>query len=124
MSLYRHRLNRLQTGVRASLAALVYGKALKISSSVSDANKVVSIMGIDIDSVSGAAEMLHETWGQFAELTTGMILLAREVNWLWPVPLAIVSGMPVVLHGLTQANRSLYRSVIPDDQVRFRTDTG
>ncbi|KAL3951875.1 hypothetical protein ACCO45_013592 [Purpureocillium lilacinum] len=34
--------------------------------------------------------MLHETWGQFAELATGMILLAREVKWLWPLPLAII----------------------------------
>ncbi|OAQ71684.1 ABC multidrug transporter [Purpureocillium lilacinum] len=89
-SLYRHRLNRLQIGIRASLVALVYDKALKISSDVFDANRVVTIMGTDIDSVSGAGEMLHETWGQFAELATGMILLAREVKWLWPLPLAII----------------------------------
>jgi len=94
-SLYRHRLNRLQIGIRASLVALVYDKALKISSDVFDANRVVTIMGTDIDGVSGAGEMLHETWGQFAELATGMILLAREVKWLWPLPLAIIVGMPI-----------------------------
>lgn len=104
--------------IRASLVALVYDKALKISSDVSDANKVVTIMGTDIDGVSGAGEMLHETWGQFAELVTGMILLAREVKWLWPLPLAIIVGMPVS-NAWSEAHRSRYCSVISGEQVRW-----
>ena len=97
--------------------ALVYDKALKISSDVFDANRVVTIMGTDIDSVSGAGEMLHETWGQFAELATGMILLAREVKWLWPLPLAIIVGM-TVSKAWSEVKRSRYCSVISGEQVR------
>lgn len=76
--------------IRGSLVTLVYDKSLNISSNVSDAGKVLTIMSTDIDGVSSAGEMFHETWAMFMELVIGMVLLAREVRWLWPVPLALI----------------------------------
>ncbi|KJZ76224.1 hypothetical protein HIM_04306 [Hirsutella minnesotensis 3608] len=46
----------------------------------------------DVDGVIGTGEMFHETWAHLVELTIGIVILARQVHWLWPVPLIIVCG--------------------------------
>lgn len=85
-----HRLNRLQIVMRASLVGLVYDKALNLSHDGSDAGRVVTIMSTDIDGVCDTGALLHATWGQFFELAAGLVLLAREVGWLFPVPLVTI----------------------------------
>jgi len=44
----------------------------------------------DADSLDGIAEMFHETWAQIIEVVIGVILLASEVGWIWPLPLFLI----------------------------------
>ncbi|KAK5995410.1 ABC multidrug transporter B [Cladobotryum mycophilum] len=89
-SLYYRRLNKVEVMMRGSLISLIYNKVLNISSNVSDAARVVTIMSTDVNETATAGQLLHETWAKLFELIIGVILLAREVNWLWPLPFVII----------------------------------
>jgi hypothetical protein len=47
-------------------------------------------MGADADGLEGVPEMFHETWAQILEVVIGIILLSREVDWVWPLPLVLI----------------------------------
>lgn len=91
-AIHRHRLNRLEVMVRASLAALVYNKATELDSKASNAGRAVTLMSTDVDGIIDAGELFHETWMQLVELTVGVIILASQVKWLSPLPFAIMFG--------------------------------
>ena len=76
--------------MQSSLTALVYNKTLSRNYQDVDAGHAMTLMGSDIDGVSDAAEMAHETWAYVTELVIGVIILASQVKWFWPVPLAII----------------------------------
>ncbi|KAH7134057.1 P-loop containing nucleoside triphosphate hydrolase protein [Dactylonectria macrodidyma] len=105
-SLYQHRLNRLQIMMRGSLTTLIYNKALNMSSESTDAGKVITLMSTDIAGVMNAGTMFHETWGQFLELTIGLIILASQVRWVWPVPLILIFFSSRVSHYVAKNIRS------------------
>lgn len=88
--MYKNTLNKLDILIRESLVHLVYDKTLNLSHHGSDAGRVVTLMSTDIDSASEMGRLLHASWGQAVELVIGMILLAREVGWVFPVPLVII----------------------------------
>ena len=48
-------------------------------------------MSTDVDNLDGAGEMFHETRAQVVEVTVGLVLLEREVGWLWPLPVVLLS---------------------------------
>ncbi len=90
MAVYQHRLNRLKIVVRGSLVGLIYSKSLTIQSGIYDDGKAVTLMSSDADSLGTTTEMVHETWARVVEVLLGMTMLAREVGWVWPVPLIII----------------------------------
>ena len=87
---YRHRLNKFQISIEASLVTLIYNKCLNISSQVPDDGRALTLMSSDVESVSHYGEMFHETWAQLIEVLVGLFLLSREVSWLFPVPIVII----------------------------------
>ncbi|KAI1875114.1 uncharacterized protein JN550_002543 [Neoarthrinium moseri] len=87
---YQNRLNRLSVMTRGVLVSLVHDKALKSSNDTLNAGKVVTLMSNDVDSLTDVAGMFHETWAQIIEVAIGVVLLAREVGWLWPLPLVFI----------------------------------
>lgn len=76
--------------VKTSLVHLVYDKALKTNTDRSDAGRIVTIMTTDIEGISDIGSEFHETWGQFFELAISLVLLSKQVGWLWPLPVALV----------------------------------
>ncbi|KAJ2990299.1 hypothetical protein NUW58_g3015 [Xylaria curta] len=55
-----------------------------------DNGEASTLMSTDADSLDGVGEMIHETWAQVVEVIVGIILLAREVGWIWPLPLFLI----------------------------------
>lgn len=51
---------------------------------------MLTLFSTDVDGLDTIGEMFHETWGQVLEVTIGILLLSREVGWLFPVPLIII----------------------------------
>lgn len=76
--------------LRGTLIGLLHSHTLQARGNDEDDGKVVSLMSNDISNIENSGETLHETWGQFLEVVVGMILLAREVGWLWPLPLMLI----------------------------------
>ena len=55
-------------------------------------------MSTDTEGLDGVPEMFHETWAQILEVVIGIVLLSREVGWIWPLPLILIfcgSSQPV-----------------------------
>jgi hypothetical protein len=89
-SIYQHRLRRLEVAMKSSFICLVYNKTLSISSNAANAGRAMTVMSTDVDIVSGTGDLFHETWGQILELIFGLIILANQVGWIWPVPIVII----------------------------------
>lgn len=49
-----------------------------------------TFMSTDVDTLDGIAEMFHETWAQVLEVVIGVVLLAGEVGWIWPLPIFLI----------------------------------
>ncbi|QLI66506.1 ABC multidrug transporter B [Metarhizium brunneum] len=120
-SMYKNTLNKLDILIRESLVHLVYDKTLNLSHHGSDAGRVVTLMSTDIDSVSEMGRLLHASWGQAVELVIGMILLAREVGWVFPVPLVIIVFASRVSRFVAQNVRSRTKSWNDATQARIST---
>lgn len=88
--MYLHRLNRLEIMTRGALTTLLFDRTLEVRGSDEEDGRVVTLMSTDISNVQNSGEMVHEAWGQASEVLGGMLLLAREVGWLWPVPLVFI----------------------------------
>lgn len=50
----------------------------------------ITLVSTDVDTLDGIGEMVHETWAQALEVVVGVILLSREVGWIWPLPLFLI----------------------------------
>jgi ATP-binding cassette subfamily C (CFTR/MRP) protein 1 len=89
-SVYQQRLNRLKLATRSAIVGLVHDKTIKSRSLSYDDGESTTLMSTDADSLDGIAEMVHETWAQIIEVMVGIVLLAREVGWIWPLPLFLI----------------------------------
>jgi len=69
---------------------LIHDKTMNSPSIAYDNGESTTLMSTDADSLDGVAEMFHETWAQLVEVVIGVILLAREVGWIWPLPLLLI----------------------------------
>ncbi|KAI1780180.1 ABC transporter [Hypoxylon cercidicola] len=87
---YQHSLNKLRIMIRAALIALIHNKAVNSYAETTSEGRVLTLASTDVDGLDTIGEMCHETWGQILEVTVGIILLSREVGWLFPVPLVII----------------------------------
>ncbi|KAK0640764.1 P-loop containing nucleoside triphosphate hydrolase protein [Cercophora newfieldiana] len=89
-ALFKHRINRLEVMIRGAVVGLINNKSLSHHSSHYDDGQAVTLMSTDADNVARAASMFHGAWAQAVEVVLGMTMLAREVGWIWPVPLVII----------------------------------
>lgn len=63
---------------------------MRMKADIYDDGRAVTLMSTDADNIGNTAEMFHETWARFLEVIVGMTMLAREVGWVWPLPLVII----------------------------------
>lgn len=76
--------------MKSSLVGLIHEKTMNSPSSTYDSGESTTLMSTDADSLDGVAEMFHETWAQIVEVMVGVVLLAGEVGWIWPLPLFLI----------------------------------
>ena len=76
--------------VRSPLVGLIHNKAMNSPSVSYDNGESTTLMSTDTDSLNTVAEMFHETWAQMFGVVIGIILLAAEVGWIWPLPLFLI----------------------------------
>lgn len=76
--------------IKSALVGLIHDKTIKSSSIAYDNGESITLMSTDADSLDDIAEMFHETWAQVVEVVIGVCLLAREVGWIWPLPLFLI----------------------------------
>jgi hypothetical protein len=76
--------------VRGAVVGLINHKSLSQKSGDYDDGRAVTLMSTDADNVTEAAPMFHEAWAQILEVILGLAMLAREVGWVFPVPLVII----------------------------------
>ena len=78
--------------IRGCLVGLIHSTTLIRRDEGSEDGKIVTLMSNDVGALEESAEMFHETWAQVLEVVIGVILLAREVGWVWPLPLCIIAS--------------------------------
>ncbi|KAF2968293.1 hypothetical protein GQX73_g5239 [Xylaria multiplex] len=89
-AIYQNSLNILKLMTRSALIGLIHEKIMDSPSISYDDGEASTLMSTDADSLDGIAEMFHETWAQIIEVLIGITLLAREVGWIWPLPLFLI----------------------------------
>ncbi|KAH8663507.1 ABC transporter [Tricladium varicosporioides] len=87
---YQHQLNILKVMTRGALVGLIYHRSLEVSSCGYEDGNAVTLMSSDVDNLSTAGEMFHETWAQVLEVLIGLALLANQLGWIWPLPLFFI----------------------------------
>jgi hypothetical protein len=78
---------------KSALIGVIHQKMITSPSIAYDDGEATTLMGTDVDGLEGVAEVLHETWAQCLEVAVGVVLLAREVGWIWPLPLVLIYCM-------------------------------
>ncbi|ORY66313.1 putative ABC transporter [Pseudomassariella vexata] len=89
-ALYQHRLNRLKLLTKSALIGLIHAKIIDSPSVSYDDGEATTLMSTDTDGLEGVGEMFHETWAQIMEVSIGIVLLSREIGWVWPLPLILI----------------------------------
>ncbi|KAI0430891.1 putative ABC transporter [Xylaria sp. FL1042] len=89
-SIYQRSINKLKLMTRSALIGLIHDKTMKSPSIAYDNGQAITLMNTDAESLDGLAEMAHETWAQVVEVLIGIILLANDVGWIWPLPLCLI----------------------------------
>ncbi|KAH0490116.1 hypothetical protein TgHK011_001599 [Trichoderma gracile] len=89
-AVYQQRLNRLKVMIRGAVVGLIHRKSLNHISSNYDDGKAVTLMSTDAENVGQSARFFHETWAQIIEVLIGTAMLAKEVGWIFPVPIVII----------------------------------
>ncbi|KAL7815012.1 P-loop containing nucleoside triphosphate hydrolase protein [Trichoderma aethiopicum] len=89
-AVYQQRLNRLKVMIRGAVVGLIHRKSLNHISSNYDDGKAVTLMSTDAENVGQSARFFHETWAQVIEVLIGTAMLAKEVGWIFPVPIVII----------------------------------
>ncbi|KAI1772542.1 putative ABC transporter [Hypoxylon cercidicola] len=89
-ALYQHQLNKLKLMLRSMLVALIHDKALELPSIAYDNGEANALMSNDVDHLRTMIDIVHETWAYLLEVVVGIFLLAKQVGWIWPLPLVLV----------------------------------
>ncbi|PTB62192.1 P-loop containing nucleoside triphosphate hydrolase protein [Trichoderma citrinoviride] len=73
---YQQRLNRLKVMIRGAVVGLIHRKSLNHVSANYDDGKAVTLMSTDAENI--------------IEVLIGTAMLAKEVGWIFPVPIVII----------------------------------
>lgn len=79
---------------RSALTGLIHDKTMRSPSISYEDGEATTLMSTDAEALDGISEMLHEIFAQIIEVVVGIILLAKQVGWIWPLPLVLISGKP------------------------------
>lgn len=72
---YQHGLYRLGTILRGGLMTLLYHKTLELSIAAEDSTSVLTLMSADVQRISEAAAMFHDSWISLIDVGVAMYLL-------------------------------------------------
>lgn len=100
---------------RGSLVGLIHSITLVGRDEGNDDGRIVTLMSNDVSNLEKSAGMFHETWAQVLEVVIGVVLLAKEVGWVWPLPLCIIARM--ISHYSSVLQRYTYWSIAVSSQV-------
>lgn len=75
---------------KSALVGIIHDKTIHLPRAAHDDGEAVTLMTTDTEGLDGVPEMFHETWAQALEVVIGLILLSREVGWIWPLPLVLI----------------------------------
>ncbi|KAI5860382.1 putative ABC transporter [Durotheca rogersii] len=89
-AVYQHALNRLKVITKSAPVGLIHHKMMNSPNTTYDNGEATTLMSTDVDGLEGIGEMFHETLAQVLEVIIGVVLLAGEVGWIWPLPLFLV----------------------------------
>ena len=76
--------------IKGAVIGLINNAALHQQSSSYDDGRAVTLMSTDTDGVTQSANMFHEAWAHVFEVAIGMVMLARQVGWVSPLPLVLI----------------------------------
>ncbi|KAF4121361.1 ABC-type multidrug transport system, ATPase and permease component [Geosmithia morbida] len=87
---YQRSIDQLRIATKGVIVGLVNNKSLSQPSNAYEYGRAVSLLSTDSDGIVQSARIFHETWAQIIEVTIGMVMLARLVGWVCPVPLVVI----------------------------------
>lgn len=90
----QHRLNRLRLITNSALIGLIHSKTMD-APSTPHANtnaEAITLMSTDASDLSSIGPIVVESVAYTVEVLVGFVLLAREVGWIWPLPLVLIIG--------------------------------
>lgn len=56
--------------------------------------EAITLMSTDAADLSSIGPIVVESVAYTVEVLVGFVLLAREVGWIWPLPLVLIIGTP------------------------------
>ncbi|CZS88754.1 related to multidrug resistance protein [Rhynchosporium graminicola] len=89
-SIYGNCVNRLELATKSALVGLIHDHTMSLPSVSYDDGEATTLMSTDADGLVDIGTIVHETWAQVMEVIIGMILLASEVGWIWPLLLVLI----------------------------------
>lgn len=75
---------------RSALIGIIHHKMMQLQSVAYENGEAMTLMSTDTDGLDSIPEMFHETWAQIIEVAVGVVLLASQVGWIWPLPLVLI----------------------------------
>ncbi len=75
---------------RSALVGIIHDQTIHLPSVAHDTGAATTLVSTDAEELDGVPEMFHETWAQILEVVIGVVLLSREVGWIWPLPLILI----------------------------------
>ncbi|POR38791.1 Canalicular multispecific organic anion transporter 2 [Tolypocladium paradoxum] len=99
-AVYQHKTYRLLTLFRGSLVTLIFGKTLRIDSSVIADAEAITLMSADIDRIGSSMPIIHEMYASFIEAGLALWLLYRLLGVAVVAPIVwiivcLVLGLPL-----------------------------
>lgn len=82
-------MNKLRIVIHGSLVSLIYSKTLSVAAGA-DAGQALTLMSSDVEGASHTGQLFNDTWGFTLEAVIGLAILAREVGWLFLVPVVMI----------------------------------
>ncbi|KAK1831127.1 ABC transporter, partial [Podospora conica] len=100
----QHRLNRLRLITNSALIGLIHEKTMDAPSTPHGGGataEAITLMSTDASDLSSIGQIVLESAAYAIEVVIGFVLLAREVGWIWPLPLVLILVCSRITHHLT-----------------------
>ena len=78
--------------IRDAVLILIHEKVLQSCPDLSPRSRIDKLSSKDMGRLDNLAETIQESWAHILEVVIGLLILAHEIGWLWPMPLVIVAA--------------------------------